>query len=44
MISIIVPMYIAEKVIRRSLDSIFEQTYHNYEVVIDDGSKDDVII
>ncbi|MBQ3967849.1 MAG: glycosyltransferase family 2 protein, partial [Lachnospiraceae bacterium] len=41
MISIIVPMYNSEKVIRRSLDSILEQTYRDYEVVmIDDGSKD----
>lgn len=40
-ISIVIPVYNAEKTIERLLDSIIIQTYKNYEViVIDDGSTD----
>lgn len=41
MISIIIPVYNAEKYIKRCLDSIISQTFQNFEViVIDDGSAD----
>lgn len=40
-ISIIIPLYNAEKTIGRCLDSIYTQTFSSYEVIIvDDGSTD----
>lgn len=40
-ISLIIPVYNGEKYISRCLDSIIDQTYRNYEVIIvDDGSTD----
>lgn len=40
-ISIVIPVYNAEKTIKRLLDSIDVQTYKNYEVIIvNDGSTD----
>ena len=39
--SIIIPVYNVEKYIRKCLDSVFSQTYKDYEViVINDGTKD----
>ncbi|MCT4698889.1 glycosyltransferase family 2 protein [Tenacibaculum haliotis] len=41
MISIIVPVYNTEKYLRKCLESIENQTYKNFEVIlINDGSKD----
>lgn len=44
LISIIIPMYNAEKYITECIDSILEQKYKNFEIVIiDDGSSDNSI-
>ena len=40
-ISVIIPVYNGEQYIRKTLESIFAQTYQDYEIVcVDDGSKD----
>lgn len=42
MISIIVPVYNAQKYIKRCVESIVNQSYQKWELIlIDDGSKDD---
>lgn len=39
--SIIIPVYNVEKYIKRCLDSVFNQTYKDYEIiVVNDGTKD----
>ena len=41
MISVIVPIYNAEKYIEKCVDSILKQSYEDFEVLlIDDGSTD----
>ncbi len=41
LISVVMPVYNAEKYLRDSVESILEQTYKNFEfIIIDDGSTD----
>lgn len=41
MISVIVPVYKVEKYIRRCVDSILNQTFSDFELIlVDDGSPD----
>lgn len=43
-VSVIVPVYNGEKYIREAIDSILNQSYKDFEViVIDDGSKDNTL-
>ena len=40
-VTIVIPVYNAEKTISKCIDSILNQTNNNYQVLlIDDGSKD----
>ena len=44
LISIIIASYNSAKTINKTLDSIFNQTYRNFElIIIDGGSTDDTI-
>ena len=44
LITIIVPVYNGEKYIQKCLDSILQQTYDNYEIlIVNDGSTDETL-
>ena len=44
LVSIVIPTYNSEKTIYRTLKSIFNQTYHNIEIIIIDNSDNDETI
>jgi glycosyltransferase involved in cell wall biosynthesis len=41
LVSVIIPTLNSQKYIRECLDSVFEQTYKNYEVIVVDGGSSD---
>lgn len=44
LISVIIPCYNSESCVERCIDSLFKQTYGNYEILaINDGSKDNTL-
>jgi len=44
LLSIIIPVYNSEKTIKKALDSIFEQTYNDVEIIcVNDCSTDNTL-
>ena len=44
LISVIIPLYNSEKTIKQTLESVFEQTFSDWEIIaINDGSKDSTL-
>ena len=41
LVSVVIPVFNGEKTIRRAIESIFEQTYPNIEVIVVDDSSTD---
>ncbi len=43
-ISVVIPTYNSENFIIKTLETVFLQTYNNYEVIVsDDGSADNTV-
>ena len=43
-ISVVIPTYNSENLITKTLETVFSQTYNNYEVIVsDDGSSDNTV-
>lgn len=44
LISVIIPLYNSEKTIRETLESVFQQTFSDFEIIaVNDGSKDSTL-
>ncbi|WP_343704417.1 glycosyltransferase family 2 protein [Chitinophaga sp.] len=41
LVSIVIPVYNGQEFIRETLDSIFNQTYRNFEIIVADGASTD---